>query len=120
VGVGTIPILVIAVSLAIDAVHYPTDIAASIVWSLALAPASRLVWVDWVMPRIPFLALPDYTTETTRAGEDGRLAPSRPRRDSAIQINRGLGRYGRLDSRRALTSTWTATAIVASPLAMLS
>jgi membrane-associated phospholipid phosphatase len=66
VGVGTMPILLIAVTLAIDAVHYPTDIAASIVWSLTVAPAARLVWVDWVMPRIPFLAAPDATTTTAR------------------------------------------------------
>lgn len=74
VGVGIVPIALIAVTLAIDAVHYPTDIAASIVWSLAVAPAARLVWVDWVMPRIPFLAVPSATTESAAAGGDGRPA----------------------------------------------
>jgi len=78
VGVGTVLIVLVAVTLAIDAVHYPTDIAASIVWSLAIAPAARLVWVDWVMPRIPFLAVPRATTVNTAAGQDGSPAPSGP------------------------------------------
>ncbi len=58
VGVGTVVIVAVAVALAVDAVHFPTDIAASVVWSLSVAPAARLVWVDWVMPRVPFLAVP--------------------------------------------------------------
>ena len=58
VGVGTLLIVLVALALAVDAVHYPTDIAASVAWSLAVAPASRLVWVDWVMPRVPVLAFP--------------------------------------------------------------
>ena len=57
VGVGTLLIVLVAAALAVDAVHFPTDIAASIAWSLAVAPAARLVWVDWVMPRVPFLAV---------------------------------------------------------------
>jgi len=56
-GMGTVVIVLVAVALAVDAVHYPTDIAASVAWSLAVAPAARLVWVDWVMPRVPGLAL---------------------------------------------------------------
>jgi undecaprenyl-diphosphatase len=56
VGVGTLLIVLVALALAVDAVHYPTDIVASVAWSLAVAPAARLVWVDWVMPRVPGLA----------------------------------------------------------------
>jgi undecaprenyl-diphosphatase len=56
VGTGTVVAVIVALALAVDAVHYPTDIAASVVWSLAVAPAARLVWVDWVMPRLPGLA----------------------------------------------------------------
>jgi len=56
VVLGTLLAAVVAVSLAIDAVHYPTDIAASVVWSIAVAPAARIVWVDWTMPHIRFLA----------------------------------------------------------------
>jgi len=56
VGVGTLLIVLVALALAVDAVHYPTDIVASVAWSLAVAPAARLVWVDWVMPRVPVRA----------------------------------------------------------------
>jgi membrane-associated phospholipid phosphatase len=58
VGVGTFLIVLVTLALAVDAVHYPTDIAASVAWSLAVAPAARLVWVDWVMPQVPGLAFP--------------------------------------------------------------
>lgn len=58
VGGGAIVIAVVGLALAVDAVHYPSDIVASIVWSLAVAPAARLIWVDWVIPRIPALARP--------------------------------------------------------------
>ena len=53
---GSLLAVLVALSLAIDAVHYPSDIAASVVWALAVAPAARLVWVDWLMPRVPILA----------------------------------------------------------------
>lgn len=55
---GAILVIVVAVSLSIDAVHYPTDVLASILWSLAVAPAARLIWADWLMPRIPLLREP--------------------------------------------------------------
>lgn len=58
VGGGAIVIALVALALAVDAVHYPSDIAASVAWSLAVAPAARLIWVDWVMPRLPALARP--------------------------------------------------------------
>ena len=57
---GTVLIVGVAVPLAIDAVHYPTDVAASVVWSLAVAPAARLIWVDWLMPLVPFLRDPAH------------------------------------------------------------
>jgi hypothetical protein len=41
--------------MGVDAVHYPSDIATSVARALAVAPAARLVWVGWVMPR--YLAL---------------------------------------------------------------
>ena len=53
--VGAVLVLGVAVSVSIDAVHYPSDAAASIFWSLAVAPGVRVVWVDWLMPRIPLL-----------------------------------------------------------------
>lgn len=64
VGVGTSLIVLVALALAVDAVHYPTDIAASVAWSLAVAPAARLVWVDWVMPRVPVLAFSGAASST--------------------------------------------------------
>ncbi|MBK9157693.1 MAG: phosphatase PAP2 family protein [Propionibacteriaceae bacterium] len=56
VTVGTILTACVALALSIDAVHYPTDILASVAWSLAMAPAARMVWVDRVLPRVPGLA----------------------------------------------------------------
>lgn len=55
---GTVAIVVVFFAVSIDAVHYPTDAAASILWSLAVAPGVRVVWVDWLMPRVPFLRRP--------------------------------------------------------------
>ncbi|MDY1003942.1 phosphatase PAP2 family protein [Curtobacterium sp. CFBP9011] len=61
VTLGTVVVVVVVLSLTIDAVHYPTDTVASVVWALAVAPAARLVWVDWAMPRIPVLRRPALT-----------------------------------------------------------
>ncbi|MDP4332253.1 phosphatase PAP2 family protein [Curtobacterium sp. A7_M15] len=52
---GVVAIVVVFFAVSIDAVHYPTDAAASILWALAVAPGVRVVWVDWLMPKIPFL-----------------------------------------------------------------
>lgn len=71
VGVGTVLIVLVALALAVDAVHYPTDIVASVAWSLAVAPAARLVWVDWVMPRAPGLAFPGAASSTHHVGTAG-------------------------------------------------
>ncbi|WOP19064.1 phosphatase PAP2 family protein [Raineyella sp. LH-20] len=64
--VGTVLVAVVALSIMIDAMHYPTDVLASIVWSLSVAPAVRVIGVDWVMPRIPFLAPPTDHPALTR------------------------------------------------------
>ncbi len=69
VGVGALLIVVVAAALAVDAVHYPTDIAASIAWSLPVAPAARLVWV---MPRVPGLGFPGVVSRC------GSTAPRPP------------------------------------------
>jgi undecaprenyl-diphosphatase len=55
VVLGTIAVVVVWFSVTIDAVHYPTDALASVAWALAVAPAARVVWVDWLMPRLPYL-----------------------------------------------------------------
>ncbi|MBF4616092.1 phosphatase PAP2 family protein [Curtobacterium sp. VKM Ac-1376] len=49
---GIVAIVVVFLAVSIDAVHYPTDAAVSILWALAVAPGARVVWVDWLMPRI--------------------------------------------------------------------
>jgi undecaprenyl-diphosphatase len=60
---GTILVVLVSVSLMIDAVHYPTDVLASLAWGLGVVPAARVVWVDWLMPRIPFLKPASGATE---------------------------------------------------------
>lgn len=57
-GLGVVAIVVVFFSVSIDAVHYPTDAAASILWALAVAPAARVVWVDWITRHIRFLRPP--------------------------------------------------------------
>lgn len=47
--VGGLVVLVVVVALAVDGVHWPTDLAASVVWALAVAPAARAVWVGNVV-----------------------------------------------------------------------
>ena len=55
--IGAVVVAVVAVALVIDGVHYPTDVIASMVWALAVAPAARYVWVDVIMPRLPLLGM---------------------------------------------------------------
>lgn len=53
--VGAVVVALVALALVVDGVHFPTDVAASVVWALAVAPAVRYLWVDLVMPRLPLL-----------------------------------------------------------------
>ncbi|GAA1902526.1 phosphatase PAP2 family protein [Lapillicoccus jejuensis] len=48
---GSIIVVIVALSLSVDAVHYPTDVLASVAWSVGVAPAARWVWVDVVLGR---------------------------------------------------------------------
>lgn len=41
-----------ALLLTIDAVHFPTDVVASVVWVLGVAPLVRALWVRVVLPRL--------------------------------------------------------------------
>ncbi|MEO3936962.1 phosphatase PAP2 family protein [Dermatophilaceae bacterium Soc4.6] len=52
-SIAAVVVAVVAVSLVVDGVHFPSDVLASIVWALAVAPAVRYLWVDLVMPRLP-------------------------------------------------------------------
>ncbi len=61
---GTAAVLVAGILLAVDGVHYPTDVAASIIWVVGVAPAVYLVWTRYVLPkvepRLPVLRGTDY------------------------------------------------------------
>ena len=75
VGGGTLLIVLVALALAVDAVHYPSDILASVVWSLGVAPAARLVWVDGVLTRLPWLP-PDKAISGRRTALGGSGDPA--------------------------------------------
>jgi undecaprenyl-diphosphatase len=47
--VGGLVIAALATALAVDGGHWPTDVIASVVWALAVAPLARIVWVDVVL-----------------------------------------------------------------------
>lgn len=51
VAAGVLLIVIVAFALLSDAVHYPTDVAASIVWGVAVAPLVLLLWNRFVIPR---------------------------------------------------------------------
>lgn len=53
--VGAIVIAIAAFLLTVDGVHYPTDVLASIIWVVAVAPLVRAVWIRYLLPRIAFL-----------------------------------------------------------------
>lgn len=69
--IGAVVVAVVAVALVTDGVHFPSDVIASIVWALAVAPAVRYVWVDLVMPRLPLLGTMRHTSrpETEHASD---------------------------------------------------
>ncbi|WP_289459066.1 phosphatase PAP2 family protein [Curtobacterium citri] len=49
---GGLVIVAVATALTVDGVHWPTDVVASVVWALAVAPVARIVWVDVVLRRV--------------------------------------------------------------------
>jgi len=54
--IGGLVIAGVGLSLIIDGVHYPSDVAASILWGIAVAPLARFLWVSVVLRR--FRAVP--------------------------------------------------------------
>jgi membrane-associated phospholipid phosphatase len=50
VGIGLVA--AVALALVIDGVHYPTHVLASILWFITVAPAARVIWVDWILVRL--------------------------------------------------------------------
>jgi undecaprenyl-diphosphatase len=53
--IAPIVVVVVVLSLLIDGVHFPTDVLASIVWALGVAPLVRMLWLRWLTPRVPLL-----------------------------------------------------------------
>lgn len=47
--VGGLLILGVGTALVIDGVHYPSDVLASIVWGIAVAPLARMLWVSVIL-----------------------------------------------------------------------
>lgn len=47
--VGAVLIVGVGIALVIDGVHFPSDVVASIVWGIVVAPAARLIWVAVVL-----------------------------------------------------------------------
>lgn len=54
--VAPLVVLIVLCSLLVDGVHFPTDVLASVVWALGVAPFVRAVWIRGIASRIPFLA----------------------------------------------------------------
>jgi undecaprenyl-diphosphatase len=48
---GGVLVAIVVLSVIIDGLHYPTDALASVAWAVLVAPAARLVWVDWILAR---------------------------------------------------------------------
>ncbi len=51
-ALGVVAILFVGFALVSDGVHYPTDVAASVVWTLTVAPAIMLLWRSFVVPEL--------------------------------------------------------------------
>lgn len=54
-------------AVTILAVHYPTDALASVLWTVGVFPAARLVWVGLLMPLVPALREPRTPAAPTAA-----------------------------------------------------
>ncbi|GAA4663718.1 phosphatase PAP2 family protein [Frondihabitans cladoniiphilus] len=50
VAAGIVAVLVVAFSLISDGVHYPSDVTASVVWSVGVAPLVLGLWNRYVLP----------------------------------------------------------------------
>ncbi len=47
--IGGLLILGVGTALVVDGVHFPSDVIASIVWGIAVAPLARMIWVSVVL-----------------------------------------------------------------------
>lgn len=64
--IGFVAVLVVAFSLVADGVHYPSDVIASVVWSVAVTPAVLHLVDRYALPRVP-ARLAGSTRERTSA-----------------------------------------------------
>lgn len=55
IATGALVVAFAGFLLAVDGVHYTTDVLASIVWVIGVAPLVRALWVRVALPRLPFL-----------------------------------------------------------------
>ncbi|MFJ3957498.1 phosphatase PAP2 family protein [Arthrobacter sp. NPDC090010] len=51
IAVGILATVVVGLSVMTNGLHYPTDVLASVLWSLAMAPTARWLVVDLVLAR---------------------------------------------------------------------
>jgi len=51
VAIVVLSVVIVVLSVVIDGLHYASDALASVAWALLVAPAARLVWVDWILAR---------------------------------------------------------------------
>ena len=47
--IGGLLILGVGAALVVDGVHFPSDVIASIVWGIVIAPLARMIWVSIVL-----------------------------------------------------------------------
>ncbi|MDP5228672.1 MULTISPECIES: phosphatase PAP2 family protein [Arthrobacter] len=50
-ALGTVATVVVGLAVMVNGLHYPTDVLASILWSLAMAPTARWIVVDLILAR---------------------------------------------------------------------
>ena len=62
--IGALLILGVATSLVVDGVHFPSDVIASIVWGIVVAPLARTIWVS--------VALRGIDAASSRRSRDAR------------------------------------------------
>lgn len=51
-AIGAVLVVLVGLLLTIDAVHYPTDVLASVIWVLAVAPLVYAIWTVAILPRL--------------------------------------------------------------------
>lgn len=76
--------------LAIDGVHYPTDVLASMVWVVGVAPLVHLVWTRVIAPRL-LSRLPRRWARDARLVREPAAAGPRHRRGAVLSAGSPTG-----------------------------